>query len=83
MLTGVNKMSETTFMSCRNCGDDVPDGRWELGFRLCLFCGEEAARQERMSWCVVQQYGKGPYQYVSATAAGSVLKGTNQKQVRG
>ena len=49
-------MSETTFMSCRNCGDDVPDGRWELGFRLCLFCGEEAARQERASWCIAPMH---------------------------
>ncbi len=67
---------------CRNCGDAVDERRWGLGFRLCLFCGEEAARQERAGWTVVQQYGKGPYQLVTPSSANDVLKSTNQKEVR-
>lgn len=74
--------NETTFMSCRNCGDDVHSGRWELGIRLCLFCGEEAAREERSSWCVIQEYGKGAYQLVTPTTARTTLKQTNQKNLR-
>jgi len=72
-----------TFMTCRHCGDDVDERRWDLGFRLCLFCGEEAARTERLGWCVVQEYGKGPYQYVTTTSAPTTLKQTNQKLLRG
>ena len=34
-------------MLCRVCGDDVSEGRAQLGFKLCLFCGEEQARQDR------------------------------------
>jgi hypothetical protein len=67
---------------CWQCGETVPAGRWALGFRLCLWCGEEAAREERASWCVVQEYGKGPYQLVTPTAAATTLRGTNQKQPR-
>jgi hypothetical protein len=70
------------FMACRNCGDDVNEHRWELGFRLCLFCGEEAARQERAGWCVVQEYGKGPYQLITPASAVVTLKQTNQKNLR-
>lgn len=67
---------------CRECGDDVHIERWALGYRLCKFCGEEAARMERMSWCVVQEYGKGNYQYVTNQSAPTTLRNTNQKQTR-
>ena len=43
-------------MNCCWCGDDVPAGRWALGIRSCFLCGEEQARQERMSWCVVPMH---------------------------
>jgi hypothetical protein len=39
-------------MKCVCCGDEVAHARAQLGYRVCLFCGEEQARQERMSWCV-------------------------------
>lgn len=68
---------------CRNCGDDIHSERWSLGYRVCLFCGEEAARMERMSWCVVQEYGKGNYQLVTPASARVTLKQTNQKELRG
>ena len=45
--------------------------------------GEEAARMERMSWCVVQEYGKGNYQLVTPASAKVTLKQTNQKELRG
>lgn len=67
---------------CRSCGDDIdPPERAKLS-PLCLWCGEEAARAERKSWCVVQEYGKGPYQFITPTAAPQTLRETNQKQVR-
>lgn len=67
---------------CKQCGDEVHPQRWLAGYKLCLLCGEEHARQERASWCVVQQYGKGGYQFVTAQAARQVLIDTNQKSIR-
>lgn len=42
--------------TCHICGDDVRPQRWALGYRLCLPCGEEQARQERTSWCIVPMH---------------------------
>lgn len=67
---------------CVECGDDFPTERWQLGYRTCKFCGEEAARVERMSWCVIQEYGKGAYQLVTPESAKITLKQTNQKNLR-
>ena len=68
---------------CVYCGDDVHVERWQLGYRWCKFCGEDIARTERTSWCIVQEYTKGNYQYVTATSAPATLKNTNQKHTRG
>jgi ribosomal protein L37AE/L43A len=38
---------------CRDCGEVFSVKRFSAGYRLCLFCGEEAAVLERRSWCVV------------------------------
>ncbi len=67
---------------CNVCGDEFPAERWQLGYRVCLFCGEEAARMERNSWTVVQEYGKGGYMFVTPTAVHTTLKQTNQKNLR-
>ena len=68
--------------SCRECGELISLRRSLLGYKLCLDCGEEAATNERTSWCVVQEYSKGPYQLVTPTAAPVTLKQTNQKNIR-
>lgn len=68
---------------CTECGDDVHIERWALGYRVCKGCGEAMAREERASWCVVMEYGKGNYQFVTATSARETLINTNQKQQRG
>lgn len=44
-------MTETKLHMCWNCGDDVADKRWALGYRLCLWCGEELARERKH--CIV------------------------------
>lgn len=67
---------------CVECGDDVEVRRAELGYKVCLFCGEEQARTERKSWCIVQEYGKGNYQLITPARALTALKETNQKGVR-
>jgi hypothetical protein len=76
-------MANFEWMECIDCGDDVHVERWALGYRWCKFCGEDRARAERQSWCVVQEYGKGNYQYVTPTSAYITLKQTNQKELRG
>ena len=37
-------MLDLDWRECRECGDDVHIERWQSGYKLCLFCGEEAAR---------------------------------------
>jgi len=32
---------------CRNCGDDIEQRRWALGFKFCLPCGEHLAKQRK------------------------------------
>jgi ribosomal protein L37AE/L43A len=68
--------------ACRDCGDDIDPRRVQLGYRLCLWCGEDAALTERRSWTVVQEYTKGNYQFVTNTAAPVTLKQTNPKEQR-
>lgn len=41
---------------CYLCGEYLARARWELGYRSCLFCGEEQARQERSHWCVAPMH---------------------------
>lgn len=67
---------------CFSCGDPFPSARAALGYRFCLSCGEQAAKEERKSWCVVQEYGKGGYVFVPASAAFQTLRQTNQKDPR-
>jgi len=78
----VNKSNDKNWRHCTQCGDDMHSERWALGYRLCLFCGEEAAQTERASWCVVQPYGKGPYMLVTKASAHQTVKDTNQKATR-
>ena len=69
-------------VDCRECGEEVSPARARLGYGICLLCGEEAARQERTSWCIVQEYTKGNYVLVTAESAPKTLKQTNPKDPR-
>ena len=60
---------------CRICDDEIDPARWEIGKRVCLECGEEQSRQERMSWCVVPMH-KSNYFFCTDRAD---LKGINNK----
>lgn len=70
------------WQDCECCGDDVHSERWALGYRVCLACGELQAQEARESWTVIQEYGKGCYQFVTAASAPKTLRETNQKQLR-
>ena len=67
---------------CRVCGDDIDPRRSQLGYRLCLLCGEDDAVTARQSWTVVQEYTKGNYQFITPTSVGITLKQTNPKENR-
>jgi len=43
-------------LNCCWCGDDVASGRWALGIRCCLTCGETQAVKDRASWCVAPMH---------------------------
>ena len=60
---------------CMGCGEGVAQNRWALGYRTCLWCGEEAARTERLSWCVAPMHKSN---YVLITSHDD-LKGINNK----
>lgn len=65
-----------------HCGEDIDPRRSALGYRVCIWCGEESARQERKSWTVIIEYNKGAYQFVTSSAASVTLRQTNQKDPR-
>jgi hypothetical protein len=43
-------------VNCIHCDDDIDPRRAALGYKLCLFCGEEAAREERRGWTIVPMH---------------------------
>ena len=75
-------LHSSEYRDCRLCGDDVHIERWQLGYHTCRACGDQLAHEARQSWCVVQEYGKGPYQLVTSASAPRTLLDTNQKNPR-
>ena len=47
ILTGVI-MSKVNHV-CRNCGDTISQGRWALGYKFCLPCGDEYAKTKKFT----------------------------------
>lgn len=41
---------------CTECGDTFALARHRAGYRMCLLCGEEAAREDRKSWCIAPMH---------------------------
>ena len=67
---------------CKHCGDEYPTERWAIGYKWCLPCGEAQAKEARKSWCVVQEYTKGNYQFITQSSAAVALCDTNPKATR-
>ena len=49
---------------CRLCGEDIEPRRYALGYRVCLWCGEDEAKAERASWCIAPMH-KGNYMLIT------------------
>lgn len=60
---------------CRVCGDEIHPKRYALGYRVCLWCGEEQAKADRQSWCVAPMH-KSNYMLITDI---DDLKGLNNK----
>jgi hypothetical protein len=58
---------------CRVCGEDISIGRWELGYKFCLPCGDEVAK--KVVRCVVPMHKSN---YILVTDK-TLLTGVNQK----
>jgi ribosomal protein L37AE/L43A len=63
--------------SCHECGDTIKQGRWDLGYRVCLECGDSHAKERKFT--VAIPYGKGAYQLIHDPKD---LFNTNQKNTR-
>jgi len=52
---------------CANCGEEFSDKRKELGYDLCLSCGDDIAHEQAVakSKRVGLNYNKGQYQYIT------------------
>jgi hypothetical protein len=79
----LERLDMTDWKECIDCGDDVPTERYQAFCKFCEQDRERSAGEERLSWCVVQEYGKGNYQLVTPASARTTLKQTNQKELRG
>lgn len=62
-------------MNCTHCDDEIDPRRYALGYRICLFCGEEAAREERRGWTIAPLH-KSNYMLLTSKED---LKGINNK----
>lgn len=63
---------------CPRCGDDIDPRRATLGYRVCLFCGEEDALAERRSWTVLTPHKQGPM-FFTPEFAREAAKGIGNK----
>ena len=62
-------------VECLSCGDLYPARRAQLGYSVCLSCGEQNAIEQRAGWCIVPT-PKGHYTRVTNKEE---LKHLNQK----
>lgn len=45
-----------------DCGEEIEQGRWDIGYRVCLGCGDSIAKQRKFT--VAIPYSKGAYQLI-------------------
>jgi ribosomal protein L37E len=60
-----NDANQEQNRDCRICGTPIFRERYDIGKRVCLECGEEQAREERLGWCVVPISNKAGYTRVT------------------
>jgi hypothetical protein len=65
-------------MDCLFCGAMISRGRWEIGKRTCLPCGEKEAVKERAGWCVLTPHKQGAM-FFTPEFAKEAAQGINNK----
>jgi hypothetical protein len=63
---------------CRTCGDLITPLARAAIKNTCLPCGEEAATQERKSWCILTMHKQGAMLFTPAFAREAAI-GINNK----
>ena len=63
------------WVHCKDCGSEIEPPNRGLVTSLCVFCGEEQARQDRASWCVAPMH-KSNYMLIRDRG---LLSGLNNK----
>lgn len=71
-------MVRTVRTVCTSCGEKVAAKRAQLGYRVCMPCGEENARTERKSWCILTPHKQGAMFFTAANAR-EAARGINNK----
>jgi ribosomal protein L37E len=61
---------------CRRCGDDIDLRRVNIGYNLCLVCGDVEARKRKHTIAPIH---KSNYVLITDT---ELLKGINNKQMK-
>jgi hypothetical protein len=53
---------------CTRCYDEFSDARRDIGYEVCIECGDRQAKKEaiRKSKCVAPLFNKGSYQYIGS-----------------
>ena len=51
-------------MRCRKCDNKVAKKRWDLGYKVCMPCGDEIANRVVRGFTVAIPFNKGAYQYI-------------------
>lgn len=74
----ISSQPTDNWRKCIDCDDDVDIRRWQLGYHWCKFCGEDRARVERRSWCVLTPHKQGPMFFTAAYAREAAI-GINNK----
>jgi ribosomal protein L37AE/L43A len=63
---------------CRECGEPVKSARYALGYKLCLLCGDEAAKGVAARRTIAPAH-KGNYMFITNL---DDLKDLNPKYIR-
>lgn len=64
--------------SCKLCGESFSLARFELGFAVCLPCGDGIAKDVASKRCVVAPHKQG-YMFFTDEVARDIVKGINNK----
>jgi hypothetical protein len=68
----------STETQCVFCGEYITAGRWEIGKKTCLECGDKEAVKERKGWCVLTPHKQGPM-FFTREFAFEAARGINNK----